>query len=218
VQRDLGLASEDLVQGQSLLAALERKRALALDRVRVMRARQRSNEELRGAKASLAIAERKRRQAHARVAILGRSPDTGLEQQIVQSAAAEVRRTADEAARIAATTGVRVPADEVLFFPTLPLRIDRVTAKRGSATTGSVMTVTNSRLAVDSSLAPTDAKLVRVGLRARVENQDLGVTAAGRVTRVADRPGTNGADPGRLYLEVTPGRAPASLVGTSVKL
>ena len=59
---------------------------------------------------------------------------------------------------------------------------------------------------------------MRVGLRARVENQDLGVSSTARVTRIADLPGTNGADPGRHYLEVTPARAPVSLVGTSVKL
>jgi hypothetical protein len=38
------------------------------------------------------------------------------------------------------------------------------------------------------------------------------------VTQVADRPGTNKVDPSRVYLEVTPGTAPAQLVGASVKL
>ena len=80
------------------------------------------------------------------------------------------------------------------------------------------MTVTNSRLAVDSSLALSDARLVSRGQRAQIEDQDLGVSAPGRVTRVADRPGTNAADPGRYYVEVTPARAPTALVGNSVKL
>ena len=38
------------------------------------------------------------------------------------------------------------------------------------------------------------------------------------VTQVADRPGTHKVDPGRVYLEITPGTAPAQLVGASVKL
>jgi peptidoglycan hydrolase-like protein with peptidoglycan-binding domain len=216
--RELQLATEELRQGQATLAIAERKQTLAHDRVRVMRGLYRSNEELRQARSTLAIAERRRRLADDRVRILSRPSDAALERQVVESAAAEARRTAADAARIAARTGVQVPADEILFFPSLPLRVDQVKAKRGSVAAGSVMTVSNSRLAVDSSLAPTDAKLVRVGQRARIENLDLGVTATGIVTRIAGRPGTGGADPGRHYLEVTPGQAPVSLVGTSVKL
>jgi hypothetical protein len=80
------------------------------------------------------------------------------------------------------------------------------------------MTVSNSRLAVDSSLSLDDAKLVRLGASVKVEEPDLGVRTNGVVTQIADRPGTNKVDPSRVYLEVTPGTAPAQLVGASVKL
>jgi hypothetical protein len=80
------------------------------------------------------------------------------------------------------------------------------------------MTVSNSRLAIDSSLSPNDAKLVNNGNPVTIEEPDLGVRTTGKVTLVADRPGTHQVDPGRIYLEVTPGTAPAQLVGASVKL
>ena len=78
------------------------------------------------------------------------------------------------------------------------------------------MTVSGSRLAVDSSLSLDDAKLVRVGANVKIEEPDLGVRTSGVVTQVADRPGTNKVDPSRVYLEVTPGAAPTQLVGASV--
>ncbi len=80
------------------------------------------------------------------------------------------------------------------------------------------MTVSNSRLAIDSSLSPNDAKLVRPGATVKIEEPDLGVSATGIVTQVADRPGTHKVDPGRVYVSITPRTAPAQLVGASVKL
>jgi hypothetical protein len=80
------------------------------------------------------------------------------------------------------------------------------------------MTVSNSRLAVDSSLSLDDAKLVRSGDSVKIEEPDLGVKTTGKVRQVADAPGTHQVDPGRVYLEVAPGTAPAQLVGASVKL
>ena len=60
---------------------------------------------------------------------------------------------------------------------------------------------------------------MRRGDRVRIEEQELRVSIRGRVTQVADRPGTNrNFDAGRTYFEVTPSNAPASLVGASVKL
>jgi hypothetical protein len=113
---------------------------------------------------------------------------------------------------------VTVPADELLFFSTLPLRVDSVRVARGDSVTGRVMTVSNSRLAVDSSLSLDDAKLVRPGASVKIEEPDLGIRTTGKVRQVADAPGTHKVDPGRVYLEVTPGTAPAQLVGASVKL
>jgi hypothetical protein len=117
-----------------------------------------------------------------------------------------------------AKLGVQVPADEVLFFPTLPVRVDDVKRQTGEEATGPVMTVTNSRLVVESALTPGDAKLVTKGAPVAVTAPDLGVEATGTVSEVGATPGTNGVDPQRFYLAVTPDNAPASLVGASVVL
>jgi hypothetical protein len=156
--------------------------------------------------------------AKRRLAVLQNPGDTTLQRLVSENAADEARSAADEARRLARQIGIQVPADEVLFFPTLPLRVDNVRARRGDSVAGRVMTVSNSRLAVDSSLSINDAKLVRSGAAVTIEEPDLAVKTTGAVTLVADRPGTHRADPGRIYLEVTPTSAPAQLVGTSVKL
>lgn len=156
--------------------------------------------------------------AKQRLQVLRTPGDTEIQRLLTESAAKEVRGTAEEVARLAGKVGVQLPANEVLFFPTLPLRVDNVRVKRGDSASGRVMTVSNSRLAVDSSLSLDDAKLVRLGASVKVEEPDLGVRTNGVVTQVADRPGTNKVDPSRVYLEVTPGTAPAQLVGASVKL
>lgn len=156
--------------------------------------------------------------AKQRLQVLRTPGDTEIQRLLTESAAKEVRGTAEEVARLAGKVGVQLPANEVLFFPTLPLRVDNVRVKRGDSASSRVMTVSNSRLAVDSSLSLDDAKLVRLGASVKVEEPDLGVRTNGVVTQVADRPGTNKVDPSRVYLEVTPGTAPAQLVGASVKL
>ena len=126
---------------------------------------------------------------------------------VVQAAGQEARSTAADVARLARKVGVSVPADEVLFFGTLPLRVDSVRVRRGDTVTGRVMTVSNSRLAIDSSLSINDAKLVRPGAAVAIEEPDLGIKTTGVVTQVADRPGTHKVEPGRVYV-VDHARAP----------
>ncbi len=170
------------------------------------------------ARKALVTARRQATLARARVTILTRSVDTTLQRQVVAAAESDVSRSNADAARLAARAGIQVPADELLFFPTLPLRVDDSAVKRGDGASGTVMTVSNSQLAADSSLSISDAKLVRVGLPVTIEEQDLGITLRGTVTRVADKPGTDKVDPTRVYFEVTPQDAPARLVGASVRL
>ena len=174
--------------------------------------------ELVRARRGVPTARRQVTLAAQRLRVLRRPADTAIQRLLRDSAAREARGAAAEVARLAGKIGVHVPANEVLFFPTLPLRVDSVRAKRGDSASGRVMTVSNSRLAVDSSLSLDDAKLVRLGASVKIEEPDLGVRTTGVVTQVADRPGTNKVEPSRVYLEVTPGTAPAQLVGASVRL
>lgn len=192
-------------------------RALA-DRRQATRDVRLAHAELVRARLALQTARAQERLAATRIRILTTAPDTRTERQIAMAAAQEANRTHAEVLRVAGAAGVQVPADELLFFATLPLRVDSVKAKRGDSLGGRVMTVTNSRLAIDSSLSLGDAKLVKAGAPVLIEEPDLGVKVRGTVTQVADKPGTNRVDPTRVYFEVTPASAPASIVGASVKL
>jgi peptidoglycan hydrolase-like protein with peptidoglycan-binding domain len=175
-------------------------------------------EELRRARRAVRTARATAKLSAQRVRILSDPADTRSMQAIAGAAADEERRTRAEVARLFAQAQVQVPANEILFFPALPLRVDTVKAKRGSAVSGSVMNVTSSRLVVDSSLSVSDRKLVRSGDPVTIEDQDLGIKAGGTVSVVADTPGTNRVDPSRFYFAVTPSTGVRALVGASVKL
>jgi hypothetical protein len=170
------------------------------------------------AQRSLPTARRQVLLASRRLRVLENPADTSLQRLVTRSASEEAHDTAADVSRLARKMGIQVPANEVLFFPTLPLRVDSVRVRRGDTVNGRVMTVSNSRLAIDSSLSLNDAKLVHTGDEVKIEEPDLGIKATGVVSQVADRPGTHKVDPGRVYLEVVPKTAPGQLVGASVKL
>ena len=86
----------------------------------------------------------------------------------------------------------------------------------GEEAIGPVMTVTSSRLVVESALSAADAKLVQEGGSVAIRAPESNVEATGTVTSIATTPGTNGVDPQRFYLEVTPSGLDISLAGASV--
>lgn len=148
------------------------------------------------------------------------------------TAAAEVRKAADAVAfarkkvglarqRAGAgptgtRLGIQIPAGEILFFPTLPVRVDEVKLNVGEEAVGAVMTVTSSRLVIESALSAGDAKLVREGGSVAIRAPESNLETTGVVTVIAAAPGTHGVDPQRYYLEVTPTGLDVSLAGTSV--
>ena len=196
-------------------AAIRKARQDAAQAARDVRS---AREELNRAKFGVQSAKRIASLSALKARVIARPQDTQAMHALVTSAAQEEQRAKAEVARLAAKSGIQLPANEVIFFRSLPLRVDSVTTKVGSIVTGSVMTVTNARLAVDSSLSIQDAGLVRPGNRVVIDAQDLGIKTTGTVTFVANKPGTNKVDPSRVYMEVTPASGPVSLVGASVKL
>jgi len=112
--------------------------------------------------------------------------------------------------------GIQIPAGEILFFPVLPARVDDVKLKVGDEATGPIMTVTSSRLVVESAVSAADAKLIHEGGSVAIRATESGTEATGTVTQIATSPGTNGVDPQRYYLEVTPTGLDVSLAGASV--
>ncbi|MGI3204299.1 peptidoglycan-binding protein [Streptomyces sp. GLT-R25] len=95
-----------------------------------------------------------------------------------------------------ATYGTKVPAGEVVFFPELPVRLDKVTVKTGDAPSGQVGTVTGSELLVEAAVPGADAELLRRGMPVEVTTTG-GEKVKGKVEAIgsaADASGTQGGD------------------------
>jgi hypothetical protein len=113
--------------------------------------------------------------------------------------------------------GVQVPADEVIFVASTPVRVSEVVA-RSDQPGGPLITVTNASVAVDGSLRLEEAALAKAGMAVDIDEADLGIKATGTISRVAESPGTNGVDGFHVYFEVLVDNPPASLIGASVRL
>ncbi len=157
--------------------------------------------------------------ARARLAAI-RSPVTGTKTlaEAIRVAEAELARQNRELSKITKSLGVQVPANEILFFAALPLRIDDTKIKRGDSASAEVMTVSGTRLAIDSSLLTTEASLTKLDASATVDAPEFGFSTKGHVTFLADKPGLRGTDAQHIAIEVTPDDAPTQLVGASVRL
>ena len=117
-----------------------------------------------------------------------------------------------------ARAGVQVPAGELIFVPSAPLRVTELIAATGQQPAGVVIAGTDLIVAVDGSLPLEEAALVEAGMEAQLDEPDLGIDASGVVSRVAEAPGTDGVDGFHVYFEVRVDDAPPNLVGTSVRM
>lgn len=131
---------------------------------------------------------------------------------------ATVERLMGEVANAERVATGYIPADEVVFVPTLPIRIESLEATVGDPAQGPVLMVTNNQLAVDSQLPLAEAALVKVGMAVAIDETDLGVQATGTVVRVAAGPGTDGVDGYHVYFETTIDKTSTDVNGYSVRL
>lgn len=114
--------------------------------------------------------------------------------------------------------GVKVPIDEFIFLPALPVRVEQLEMAIGDTIGGPVLKVTNNQLAIDSSLPLDEAKLVQPGMAVAIDEPDLGIKATGVVSQVAENPGTNGVDGFHIYFETLVDETTTSLEGFSLRL
>lgn len=139
----------------------------------------------------------------------------GREHENASELAAQISADLESARRDA---GIKVPFDEILFLPALPVRIEEITVAAGDEASGPVMTVTNNQLAIDASLPLEEAALVKPGMAVTIDEPDLGVTASGVVSRVAASPGSDGVDGYHIYFETLVDETPIDLDGFSLRL
>lgn len=133
-----------------------------------------------------------------------RPKDAALLADQLSSAKAVKARADIELAKLEEKSGFVVPANELLFFPKFPVRIDDTKLERGDPITGaSLMTVTNSRLALDSDIDTADVPSFKKGSEVDIQDQELQIGLKGTVTDIAARPGTKGVDASRTYVEIS---------------
>jgi hypothetical protein len=109
--------------------------------------------------------------------------------------------------------GVQVPADEIAFIPSLPVRVDQATVLVGDPASGPVVTVTDPHPAVESSLPLGVARHVKRGMEVAISEPDRGLKLQGTVEEVADAPGTRGVERDHVFLKVRLGKTAARLEG-----
>ncbi len=141
-----------------------------------------------------------------------------LAQRQAQTAVSLVEQLTADLQAAQRDAGVKVPADEIVFLPDLPVRVEQNHADIGDRAGGPILTVTNNQLAIDSSLPLDEAPLVKAGLPVAIDEPDLGFEATGTVQRVALTPGTDGVDGFHIYFETLVDETPDTLEGFSLRL
>lgn len=113
-------------------------------------------------------------------------------------------------------SGVR--AAQLVFFDSLPVRVNSVGVEDGDVPSGTLMTVSGTQLVIETALPLNFAEVVQPGTRASVDSANLGIDVGGEVSFVADEPGTNGLTAQQVYAEIVPDEQPPGLLDASVRV
>jgi peptidoglycan hydrolase-like protein with peptidoglycan-binding domain len=209
----LAAAQEDLANGVPDAAAAVAEATTTLDQARFDQNRTATEQQalVDAAIARLTVAQ-------AALADLQRGVDTSSMRRQIESARQELDLARAELAELESQLGTWLPAGEVVFLKSLPVRVDQVAVSRGSVIDGSFITVSGSELALRSSVTERDAPRVEVGMEVEIENPETGGVIPGVISFKADRAGTDSVPPDRIYLEITPAEIPPEIVGTNVRV
>lgn len=207
------VARANQLAAAEVVAKTEQQEQVAADAAASVAERARATTEL-----ELAQAAAKATQLEGEVALQIALNTQKNAERAVQAAQGGVERIAADLALAKRQAGVYLPADEIVFVPTLPVRVEGAKVMVGDPARGSVLLVTNNQLAVDSALPLSEAPLVKPGMAVAIDEPDLGIQASGVVVSVADTPGTNGVDGFHVYFETQVTTATTALDGFSLRL
>ena len=150
------------------------------------------------------------RSAEASVALTKAQREEGLATPDASQAQAEVTRAelflADaqaEVTRIENGTGTSFPAAELVFVSTLPQQVIRVDTVLGETPQGSVMTISGSDTVIRSSVSATDRKLLSEGMAADIDQEDIGLEAKVKISKIAAQPGDGDLPDNQYAIEFT---------------
>ncbi|GHS85003.1 hypothetical protein AGMMS50218_01450 [Actinomycetota bacterium] len=134
-----------------------------------------------------------------RTEVDGNRPDTTEARAAVASAERALADAKDDLAQAQLATLTPLPANEVVFLPSLPRRVDAVSVERGgTVTTGAVMSVSGATLEIVASASKADAALLEVGTvgHITVGDADLEVTVTEITAATPSSGGGEGGDGG----------------------
>lgn len=133
-------------------------------------------------------------------------------------AEAQVDALTDQLDTARALSTSRLALDEFIFVPELPVRVANLEVAVGDDAVGALLQVTNNRLVIDASLPLAEVQLIEVGMPVTIDEPSLGVSASGRISRVATAPGTDGVDGFHVYFETEVEKSDIVLEGFSLRL
>ena len=120
-----------------------------------------------------------------------------------------------------ADRGPVVPLGQYTFVPRLPARIVRLSATVGQSISASALTLAIGSPTISGQLNPSEATLVRPGMKVTITEAGSGVTIPARITSVSHVTASKASVSGGLYVRVgiRPSRPlPMSLVGQDLSL
>jgi hypothetical protein len=84
------------------------------------------------------------------------------------------------------TTGPMLPLSEVVFLPSFPSRVEKLSADVGAEVKTPLLTLSSGALLVNANLTPAIRSLLRDGMPAEIFSESLGITAAGKLGTIGD--------------------------------
>jgi peptidoglycan hydrolase-like protein with peptidoglycan-binding domain len=136
----------------------------------------------------------------------------------VQLLAQRVDQLATELEKAQQKLGVQVPLDEIVFIKALPVRAEQISGVIGGPANGPVLSVTDNKIVIDSSLPLDAAPLVKPGMEVAIDEPAIGIKAKGTVELVASTPGSHGVDGYHIYFSVRVGETATPIQGFSLRL
>jgi peptidoglycan hydrolase-like protein with peptidoglycan-binding domain len=217
-QQAVGVAAADLQDAQDELAAAQDRLAQAEAGTNPDTGQPATDEELAAFSEAVTAAEDQvtargdaYQMALAAAEAAGPPQDISTERDALERAKADLANAQKQ-------VGSPVPDGEFLFFKVFPIRVDTVAVTRGDLASGEMMSVSGSRLAIDSSVSVDEAELIEEGDPVTIELSRLNIEVAGKVTVKADRAGTDGVQADEVYIEIVPDEVKAELNNTNVKI
>jgi len=166
----------------------------------------------------VAQAENRLEVAEASLSEMRKGIDTNAMERQVQSARDELAVAQEELSDLESELGTWLPAGELVFLDRLPVRVDQVSVARGSEISGAFVTVTGSVVTMRAAVSESDAPLLEEGMSVQIENPEGETFIPGVISSVADRPGTNGVQADRVYVEIEPEELPEEIIGQNVRV